>query len=341
MSIERNTIELQSILDVVNALPEAGSGGSDPVLQEKTVSPSTSSQSVTADSGYDGLSKVTVNAIPTATQATPSISVSSNGLITASATQDAGYVTSGTKSATKQLTTKGATTITPSENSQTAVASGVYTTGAITVDAIPDGYMVGNEISAQNNLISEQNAKIAELAGADSAMSGKISALEAKFGDGEGSVSELITDAMDAEVARVDTELAKKVDKVDGMGLSHNDLTGELKGQYDAAYAHSQVAHAPSNAQENILESVKVNGTALTITGKAVDIAVPTDNAELANGAGYLVAADVADKADKATTLEGYGIADAYTSAQVDTAIANAMANLVECEQSDIEDLFA
>lgn len=41
--------------------------------------------------------------ISTATQATPSISVSSSGLITAQTTQSAGYVSAGTKSATLQL----------------------------------------------------------------------------------------------------------------------------------------------------------------------------------------------------------------------------------------------
>jgi hypothetical protein len=154
-------------------------------------------------------------------------------------------------------------------------------------------------------------------------------------------VGDLISDAIDAEVLRVDAELAKKVDKVDGKGLSTNDLTDELKGNYDAAYAHSQAAHAPVDAQANVIESVKVNGTALTVTGKAVDISVPTDNAELTNGAGYLVASDIANKADKATTLAGYGIADAYTTAQTDTAISNAMAQFVEVSEEEINALFA
>lgn len=71
--------------------------------------------------------------IPSVTQAAPSITVSSAGLITASAAQTAGCVAAGTKSATKQLTTQAAATITPGTAAKTAVASGRYTTGAVTV----------------------------------------------------------------------------------------------------------------------------------------------------------------------------------------------------------------
>ena len=46
-------------------------------------------------------------------------------------------------------------------------------------------------------------------------------------------------------------QIGTKVDKVDGKGLSTNDLTNELKANYDAAYTHSTSAHAPSNAQKN------------------------------------------------------------------------------------------
>jgi len=37
-----------------------------------------------------------------------------------------------------------------------------------------------------------------------------------------------------------------------GKGLSTNDLTADLKQNYDAAYTHSQADHAPANAEKNV-----------------------------------------------------------------------------------------
>lgn len=101
-------------------------------IATKTSSDLTASgATVSVPAGY--YASAASKSVATATQATPSISVSTAGLITASATQSAGYVSSGTKSGTKQLTTQEAKTVTPSASEQTAVASGVYTTGDVKV----------------------------------------------------------------------------------------------------------------------------------------------------------------------------------------------------------------
>ena len=77
-------------------------GGGSPKLQTKIVSPSTSSQSIMPNSNYDGLSKVTVNAMPIGSL--NGISINSNGLITSSV-GSSGYLSSGT-SKTLQLQTQ-------------------------------------------------------------------------------------------------------------------------------------------------------------------------------------------------------------------------------------------
>lgn len=103
----------------------------------------TSGASVVVPAGYypDEVSK----SVATAIQATPSISVSSSGLITASTTQSAGYVSSGAKAATKQLSTKSATTYTPSTSNQT-ISSGYYLTGTQTIKG--DSNLVASNIKS-------------------------------------------------------------------------------------------------------------------------------------------------------------------------------------------------
>lgn len=81
-------------------------------------------------------------------QEAPVITVSSSGLITAKA---------GDETTTKQLSTQAAKTITPTTYAQTAVASGKYTTGAVTV-------------AGDSNLVPENIRKGWSIFGVDGAM---------------------------------------------------------------------------------------------------------------------------------------------------------------------------
>lgn len=87
-------------------------------LQSKTVSPSQSKQIIIADSGYDGLSSVQVNAISSI------------------------YVGSG-------ITKKAAQTYIPTESQQT-ITSGQYLTGTQIINAIPNNY-IGSSIDRRDD----------------------------------------------------------------------------------------------------------------------------------------------------------------------------------------------
>lgn len=138
-----------------------------PTLQSKTATPSTSQQTIAPDSGYDGLSIVTVDAMPSGlvTPDTPTVD-SSNGAVTVGWYQQAGHIPQGYYSSTfyDALSTQGAATITPSTSAQTAVAAGKYTTGAVTVSAMPSGSATmpssmsgsGTIVGALNNTMNVQ-----------------------------------------------------------------------------------------------------------------------------------------------------------------------------------------
>ena len=94
------------------------------------------------------------------------------------------------------------------------------------------------------------------------------------------------------------------VAKVEGKGLSTKDFT--------EAY-ETKLIGIEAGAQVNVLDGIKVGDSNATITDKKADIT---------SGVNGLITAGIAGKADKATTLEGYGITDAYTKAQTDTKIS-------------------
>lgn len=140
-------------------------------------------------------------------------------------------------------------------------------------------------------------------------------------------------ETLTAYTNKVKALLANKVDKQEGYTLTKNDLTDTLKQQYDAAYAHSQSAHAPSDAERNVIVTVKVNGVAETPDGdRAVDIEVPTTTSELTNDSGFQTSEQVSGAITSA--LGNY-----YNKGETDSAIAAAVSAASHLKREIVETL--
>ena len=137
----------------------------------------------------------------------------------------------------------------------------------------------------------------------------------------EGAAASTTTPKMDG-TATTGTELAfargdhvhpsdtSKVDKETGKGLSTNDLTNALKGNYDAAYTHSVAPHAPSNAEKNVIVGIQKNGTDVSVntTTRKANIVVPTKVSDLTNDTGFITASEVPETytlPDATATVKG------------------------------------
>ena len=137
----------------------------------------------------------------------------------------------------------------------------------------------------------------------------------------EGAAASTTTPKMDG-TATTGTELAfargdhvhpsdtTKVDKETGKGLSTNDLTNALKGNYDAAYTHSVAPHAPSNAEKNVIVGIQKNGTDVSVntTTRKANIVVPTKVSDLTNDTGFITASEVPETytlPDATATVKG------------------------------------
>ena len=93
---------------------------------------------------YSKTGKRIVGSLGQGTVNKPSISVNSEGKITASTSYTSGIIGSSTVSNTYQLSTQSETTITPGTSKKTAVATGKYTTGPV--------YVAGDENLKASNI---------------------------------------------------------------------------------------------------------------------------------------------------------------------------------------------
>lgn len=90
------------------------------------------------------------------------------------------------------------------------------------------------------------------------------------------------------------TKLAGKVDTIAGKTLTTNDYTTPEK---------QKLAGIASGANANVIETIKVNGTNQPVSGKAVDVRVPTKVSELTNDKDFATTTDVNDAISKVGKL--------------------------------------
>lgn len=133
--------------------------------------------------------------------------------------------------------------------------------------------------------------------------------------------------AFQALITKVESLLATKVNTEEGKGLSTNDLTDELKGQYDAAYTHSQQPHAPAEAEKNALVQVSINGSEGVIDPEsricALTLTLPTKVSDLENDSKFQTDTEVSQSIT--TALQNYyNKTETYSKEEVNAAIAAA-----------------
>lgn len=122
-------------------------------------------------------------------------------------------------------------------------------------------------------------------------------------------------------INKIKSALGGKVDVVSGKGLSTNDYTTAEK---------TKLSGIASGAQANVIESVKVNGTALTPSSKAVDVTVPTKTSQLTNDSGFQNATQV----NSIVTGKGY-----QTQSQVQSLINSAVGNVTSIRYEKVTSL--
>jgi hypothetical protein len=104
-------------------------------------------------------------------------------------------------------------------------------------------------------------------------------------------------------------------DSIRGVQLVGNDGYDRFPKTYGSLVKNADgdtLENVEANAQENVIETIKINGTAVTVSQKSVNLLVYSRTEAEAT---FLQAADIADKAD---------ISDVYTKDEVDAKMTSA-----------------
>lgn len=101
------------------------------------------------------------------------------------------------------------------------------------------------------------------------------------------------------------------------------------KGEFDTLKTQVQ-GIVNTGGEANTINTVKVNGTALTVTDKTVNVVIPQDTSDLTNNAGFITAAALAGLAEQASV---------YTKAETNTAISTALAGISGVSFQVVSDL--
>lgn len=141
---------------------------------EYTVTPTGEAQTLPTG-GMQLEEDIVVEPVPGGELATPSIDVSSSGLITAQASvSESGYIAdTDTKSATQQLSTQAGKTVTPTESEQTAVDEHKYTTSKVKVAAVPSDYVGSGIARKDSSSLSASGKRVTAPAGYYAEAAGK------------------------------------------------------------------------------------------------------------------------------------------------------------------------